>query len=75
MTCKTCEELLSLYESAVARYSNAVKKIAGTLGDDFTRAFNEAQRLKTASQDASENLMMHWRRSHGNLASGIDDRT
>jgi hypothetical protein len=68
MTCKTCQELLGLYDRSVRLYMNAAHNIKGTVGDDFKRAFAEAERLKLACREASDNLMMHWRQKHGNLA-------
>ena len=68
MICRNCDELLALYERAVKLYSNAARNIAGTLGDDFTRAVAEAERLKLVCRQASGNLMMHWRQEHSNLA-------
>jgi len=65
MTCKTCDELLSLYERSVRRYVNAARNIKGTLGDDFKRAFQEAKRLRNACHLASQDLIMHWRQKHG----------
>jgi hypothetical protein len=34
------------------------------LGDDFRRTVEEAERLRTESHEASENLMIHWRQNH-----------
>jgi hypothetical protein len=36
--------------------------------DDFVRAMSEAERLKLACREASDNLTMHWRQKHVNLA-------
>ena len=68
MTCKQCNELLLLYERAVTLYTHAAFNITGTLEDDFVRAMSEAERLKLACREASDNLTMHWRQKHVNLA-------
>jgi hypothetical protein len=68
MICKKCDELLALYERAVNLYTIAARSITGTIGDDFVRAMSEAERLKLGCREASDNLMMHWRQRHSNLA-------
>jgi len=72
MICKKCDELLALYERSVRLYTNAVHDITGALGDDFTRAFANAESLKQACQAASENLMIHWKQKHGHLAKSTE---
>jgi hypothetical protein len=68
MTCKTCSQLSAHYERAVQLYSNAARNLAGLCGDDFTKAFAEAERLRRACVTASDELKRHWVTYHSILS-------
>jgi hypothetical protein len=64
MDCKTCEDLLAAYRSAVSLYTNAERSFRGLLGDGFPVALKELKRLKQACRDADDALTEHRRQDH-----------
>ena len=72
MACKTCDDLLSAYKRSVGLFGNAVSKISGTVGGDSRLATQEAAHLLVKCRDASDALMAHLRKEHGNRNGGSD---
>lgn len=57
--CETCDQLLQTYAAAARRYSDASRKLAGALGADFLRVWEECGRLRGACGAANEALLTH----------------
>ncbi len=64
MRCKTCDDLLELYERSVKLYAHITHKLSGALGSDFMHTYEMAERAKATCQLACDNLMDHWRSVH-----------
>jgi hypothetical protein len=68
MGCKTCDDLLAVYRSAVSLYKTTVRDSTTLLGDELRLASQETERLRLACRDADNALITHWRQVHKNLA-------
>jgi hypothetical protein len=64
MDCRTCDDLVAAYTSAVDLYTTAVRDIGTLAGDDFRLAFKDAERLRLACCDADHALIAHFRQDH-----------
>ena len=67
MDCKTCDEMLAAYQSAVGLYTTSVSEIETQYGEFFcvphpkTKLLRQACRYRHKAWMASDALMAHWR--------------
>lgn len=66
MECQTCGALLAEYKQRVRLFTNAERRLRGTIRDDFRLTLKELQRLKQACRDADNTLIAHLRQDHSN---------
>lgn len=64
MPCRTCDDLLAAYTSAVNLYTAAARDIETLVGDDFRLASKDTERLRLACRDADNALIAHFRQGH-----------
>jgi hypothetical protein len=61
MHCRTCDDLVAAYTSAVDLYTAVAQDIGTLVGDDFRLASKDAERLRLACRDADNALSAHFR--------------
>ena len=67
MPCRTCDDLLAAYKSAVDLYTTAARDIGTMAGDEFRMASKQAELLRLACHDADNALIAHFWQDHPTL--------
>jgi hypothetical protein len=68
MNCRTCDDLLDAYKSAVRLYTTAAREIGTLAGNEFRVAFKQSEGLRQACRDADNAVMAHLRQDHSNFS-------
>jgi hypothetical protein len=67
MYCQMCANLLAVYRHSINLYSTALRKSAGTQGDNSEGSAQEVERLSLKCRETHDALMAHWREEHRNM--------